>query len=190
MTYLRLFLEFFRTGLFAVGGGLATMPFLDHISETTVVLRCLHSANMIAVSESTPGPMGINMATCLALRQCSPWIPGAVIATLGLVSPSIIVILIVAKFLETFRTNRTVDAVFYGLRPASCGLIAAAGLSVVSRAANLNGPPAELFQWKYIALAAVILVLTRWVKPTKKLHPIVFILGSAAAGVLFGAAGW
>ena len=82
------------------------------------------------------------------------------------------------------------DAVFYGLRPASCGLIAAAGLSVVSLALlNLNGAPAEWFQWKYIALAAVILVLTRWVKPTKKLHPIVFILGSAAAGILFGALG-
>ena len=171
MTYLRLFLEFFRTGLFAVGGGLATMPFLYHISDTTGWFSHADLANMIAVSESTPGPMGINMATY--------------------VSPSIIVILIVAKFLETFRTNRTVDAVFYGLRPASCGLIAAAGLSVVSLALlNLNGPPAELFQWKYIALAAVILVLTRWVKPTKKLHPIVFILGSAAAGVLFGAAGW
>lgn len=166
MTYLRLFLEFFRTGLFAVGGGLATMPFLYHISDTTGWFSHADLANMIAVSESTPGPMGINMATYVGFTVAG--IPGAVIATLGLVSPSIIVILIVAKFLETFRTNRTVDAVFYGLRPASCGLIAAAGLSVVSLALlNLNGPPAELFQWKYIALAAVILVLTRWVKPTK-----------------------
>lgn len=155
------------------------MPFLYHISDTTGWFSHADLANMIAVSESTPGPMGINMATYVGFTVAG--IPGAVIATLGLVSPSIIVILIVAKFLETFRTNRTVDAVFYGLRPASCGLIAAAGLSVVSLALlNLNGPPAELFQWKYIALAAVILVLTRWVKPTKKLHPIVFILGSAA----------
>ena len=144
------------------------MPFLYHISDTTGWFSHADLANMIAVSESTPGPMGINMATYVGFTVA--WIPGAVIATLGLVSPSIIVILIVAKFLETFRTNRTVDAVFYGLRPASCGLIAAAGLSVVSLALlNLNGPPAELFQWKYIALAAVILVLTRWVKPTKKI---------------------
>lgn len=138
MTYLRLFLEFFRTGLFAVGGGLATMPFLYHISDTTGWFSHADLANMIAVSESTPGPMGINMATYVGFTVAG--IPGAVIATLGLVSPSIIVILIVAKFLETFRTNRTVDAVFYGLRPASCGLIAAAGLSVVSLALlNLNG---------------------------------------------------
>ena len=158
MTYLRLFLEFFRTGLFAVGGGLATMPFLYHISDTTGWFSHADLANMIAVSESTPGPMGINMATYVGFTVAG--IPGAVIATLGLV------------------------------RPASCGLIAAAGLSVVSLALlNLNGAPAEWFQWKYIALAAVILVLTRWVKPTKKLHPIVFILGSAAAGILFGALG-
>ena len=189
MIYLRLFLEFFRTGLFAVGGGLATMPFLYHIYDTTGWFSHADLANMIAVSESTPGPMGVNMATYVGFTVAG--IPSAIIATLGLVTPSILVILIVAKFLEAFRTNRTVDAVFYGLRPASCGLIAAAGLSVVSLALlNLNGPPAELFQWKYIALAAVILILTRWVKPTKKLHPIVFILGSAAAGVLFGAAGW
>ena len=117
-------------------------------------------------------------------------VPGAVIATLGLVTPSILVILIVARFLAKFRTNRTVDAVFYGLRPASCGLIAAAGLSVVSLALlDLSAPLAELFQWKYIALAGVILVLTRWVKLTKKLHPIVFIALSAAAGILFGALG-
>lgn len=186
---LRLYFEFFRVGLFSVGGGLATIPFLTDLGTRTGWFTPAELANMVAVSESTPGPMGVNMATYVGFTVAG--IPSAIIATLGLVTPSILVILIVAKFLEAFRTNRTVDAVFYGLRPASCGLIAAAGLSVVSLALlNLNGPPAELFQWKYIALAAVILVLTRWVKPTKKLHPIVFILGSAAAGVLFGAAGW
>lgn len=189
MIFLRLFYEFFKVGLFSVGGGLATLPFLRHLGEVTGWFSAADLANMVAVSESTPGAMGINMATYVGFTVAG--IPSAIIATLGLVTPSILVILIVAKFLEAFRTNRTVDAVFYGLRPASCGLIAAAGLSVVSLALlNLNGPPAELFQWKYIALAAVILILTRWVKPTKKLHPIVFILGSAAAGVLFGAAGW
>ena len=129
MIYLRLFLEFFRTGLFAVGGGLATIPFLYHISDSTGWFTHGQLADMIAVSESTPGPMGVNMATYVGYTVGG--VPGAVIATLGLITPSILVILIVARFLAKFRTNRTVDAVFYGLRPASCGLIAAAGLSVV-----------------------------------------------------------
>lgn len=189
MLYLQLFAAFFHTGLFAVGGGLATMPFLYHMADNTGWFTSQQLANMIAVSESTPGPMGVNMATYVGYTVAG--IPGAVIATLGLVTPSIIVILIVARFLVTFRQNKTVDAAFYGLRPASCGLIAAAGLSVAAPALLHMGAPTliGLFQWKYIILAAVILVLTRWVKPTKKLHPIVFILGAAAVGVLFGALG-
>jgi chromate transporter len=186
MLYLRLFFEFFRTGLFAVGGGLATLPFLYHISDSTGWFTHAQLADMIAVSESTPGPMGVNMATYVGFTVGG--VPGAVVATLGLVAPSIIVILIIAKFLAKFRTNKTVDAVFYGLRPASCGLIAAAGLSVVALALlNVGAPAAELFRWKYIALAAVILVLTRWVKPTKNLHPIVWIGLSAVAGVVLQA---
>lgn len=188
MIYLRLFFEFFRTGLFAVGGGLATIPFLYHISDSTGWFTYAQLADMIAVSESTPGPMGVNMATYVGYTVGG--VPGAVIATLGLITPSVIVIMIVARILTKFRTNRTVDAVFYGLRPASCGLIAAAGLSVVSLALlNLSAPLETMFQWKDIALAAVILVLTRWVKPTKKLHPIVFIGLSAVVGIFFGAVG-
>ena len=188
MIYLRLFFEFFRTGLFAVGGGLATIPFLYHISDSTGWFTYAQLAYMIAVSESTPGPMGVNMATYVGYTVGG--VPGAVIATLGLITPSIIVIMIVTRILTKFRTNRTVDAVFYCLRPASCGLIAAAGLSVVSLALlDLSAPLETMFQWKYIALAAVILVLTRWVKPTKKLHPIVFIGLSAVVGIFFGAVG-
>ena len=186
--YLRLYYEFFKTGLFAIGGGMATLPFLHDIGETTGWYTQAQLMNMLAVSESTPGPIGINMATYVGYTVGG--VPGAVIATLGLITPSIIVIMIVTRILTKFRTNRTVDAVFYGLRPASCGLIAAAGLSVVSLALlDLSAPLETMFQWKYIALAAVILVLTRWVKPTKKLHPIVFIGLSAAAGIFFGAVG-
>ncbi len=185
MIYLRLFFEFFRTGLFAVGGGLATMPFLYHISDSTGWFTHAQLADMIAVSESTPGPMGVNMATYVGFTVAG--VPGALAATLGLITPSVLVVLLIARFLTKFRTNPAVDAVFYGLRPASCGLIAAAGLSVAALALlDLSAPIAEAIQWKYVALAAVILVLTRWVKPTKKLHPIVFILLSAGAGIVFG----
>ena len=132
-------------------------------------------------------------------------VPGAVIATLGEVTPSIIVILIIAALLRSFRENRYVDRAFYGLRPASTGLIGAACVSVVfevltnivvtARDGVVNqfqlgtGGLAGLFNWPGLLLAAVLLALTNWVKPTKKLHPIVFIGFSAVVGVVFRFAG-
>ncbi len=187
---LTLFFEFFKTGLFAVGGGMATLPFLYDMSArhpdwfTTAQL-----ADMIAVSESTPGPIGVNMATYVGFRTAG--VPGGLVATLGLVTPSVIIILLIARVLKQFRENRYVDAAFYGLRPCSVGLIAAAGLLVV-RIALLDpdayaasGSLADLFNVKALILAAALLVLTRAVKATKKLHPIFFILGSAIVGVVF-----
>ena len=189
MLYLRLFWEFFKTGLFAVGGGMATLPFLYSMSDTTGWFSHAQLADMIAVSESTPGPIGVNMATYVGFSTAG--IPGAVIATLGLITPSVIIILIIAKVLAAFRQNKTVDAAFYGLRPCSVGLIAAAGLLVVkislfnAELYQQTGVLMNLFNWKAILLAAVLIVLTRYVKPLKKLHPVFFILGSAAVGALF-----
>ena len=189
MLYLRLFWEFFKTGLFAVGGGMATLPFLYSMSDTTGWFTHAQLADMIAVSESTPGPIGVNMATYVGFTAAG--IPGAVIATLGLITPSIIIILIIARVLAAFRQNKYVDAAFYGLRPCSVGLIAAAGLLVVKIALfdfdlfKESGVLMDLFNWKAILLAAVLIVLTRYVKPLKKLHPVFFILGSAAVGALF-----
>lgn len=187
---LTLFFEFFKTGLFAVGGGMATLPFLYDMSArhpdwfTTAQL-----ADMIAVSESTPGPIGMNMATYVGFRTAG--VLGGLVATLGLAAPSVIVILIVARVLKQFRENRYVDAAFYGLRPCSVGLIAAAGLLVVKIALfdfdayAASGSFLNLINLKAWILAAVLLVLTRAVKATKKLHPIFFILGSALVGVVF-----
>ncbi len=189
MILLRLFWEFFKTGLFAVGGGMATLPFLYDMAEKTGWFTAAQLADMIAVSESTPGPIGVNMATYVGFHTAG--IPGAVIATLGLITPEIIIILIIARVLQKFRQNKTVDAAFYGLRPCSVGLIAAAGLLVVKVAMfcfdkyEQSGVFADLFNWKALILAAVLLILTRWVKPLKKLHPIFFILGSALIGVVF-----
>ena len=187
--YLRLFWEFFKTGLFAVGGGLATLPFLYNMAGKTGWFTTAQLADMIAVSESTPGPIGVNMATYVGFE--SGGIPGAVIATLGLITPSIIIILLIARVLQQFRQNRYVDAAFYGLRPCSVGLIAAAGLLVVKIAVfdfdlfTQTGVFTDLLRPKAFLLAAVLLVLTRWVKPLKGLHPIVFILASAVVGVVF-----
>ena len=189
MLYLRLFWEFFKTGLFAVGGGMATLPFLYDMSEKTGWFTASQLADMIAVSESTPGPIGVNMATYVGFTTAG--VPGVLIATLGLVTPSVIIILLIARVMKQFRDNKYVDAAFYGLRPCSVGLIAAAGLLVVRLALlrvdafKASGAVLDLFNWKAIALAAVLLVLTRAVKQTKKLHPIVFIGLSALAGALF-----
>ena len=136
MLYLRLFWEFFKTGLFAVGGGMATIPFLYDMADATGWFTRNDVANMIAVGESTPGPIGVNMATYVGFVTGSNMggplfaVLGAAVATIGLVTPSIIIILVIASFLNSFRDNKLVDSAFYGLRPASTGLIAAAGLSV------------------------------------------------------------
>jgi chromate transporter len=197
MIYLRLFFEFFKTGLFAVGGGMATIPFLYNMADATGWFTRMDVDNMIAVGESTPGPIGVNMATYVGYLTGGnagglPFaLLGALVATLGLITPSIIVILIIASFLKSFRDNRYVDSAFYGLRPASTGLIAAAGLSVV--VSNLfftgaleNGLSLAVFNWKGWALAIVLWLLTNKVKQTKKLHPILFILASAVVGILLG----
>lgn len=193
MLYLRLFYEFFKTGLFAVGGGMATIPFLYELSDRTGWFTYQDLANMIAVGESTPGPIGINVATYVGYvtGMGQGGIPqallGAVTATVGLVTPSVIVILLIAAVLKSFRDNPFVNSAFYGLRPASTGLITAAGLSVAMT--NLFFPEAGLslaaVNWKGWVLAAVLWVLTNKVKKTKKLHPIVFILLSALVGIVF-----
>lgn len=176
MIYLRLFFEFFTTGLFAIGGGMATVPFLQRMSESTGWFTSAELADMIAVSESTPGPIGINMATYVGNTVAG--IPGGVIATLGLVTPSVIIILIIAVILDKFRKNKYVNAAFYGLRAASVGLIASAAVTIVITIVKVG------VNWTYGVLAAVLLIATN-IKPTKKLHPICFVVFSAVVGVLF-----
>ena len=189
MIYLRLFWEFFKVGLFSVGGGLATLPFLYSLSAKTGWFSTAEVANMLAVSESTPGPIGVNMATYVGY-DCGG-VLGGVVATLGLVTPSVIVIVLIAMALQAFRTNKYVDAAFYTLHPASTGLIASAGWSVFALVlVNLDAyrasyQLADLFQWKNLILFAVIWVLTNLVKPLKKLHPVVFLALAAVVGIVF-----
>lgn len=189
MIYLRLFWEFFKVGLFSVGGGLATLPFLYSLGAKTGWFSTADVANMLAVSESTPGPIGVNMATYAGF-DCAG-VLGGVVATLGLVTPSMIVIVLIAMALQAFRTNKYVDAAFYTLHPASTGLIAAAGWSVFALVlVNLDAyrasyQLADLLQWKNLILFAVIWVLTNLVKPLKKLHPVVFLALAAVVGIVF-----
>jgi len=201
MILLKLYWEFFKTGLFAVGGGMATLPFLQAIGESTGWYTYGDLMNMLAVSESTPGPIGINMATYVGFEAAG--VPGAVIATLGEVTPSIIVILIVAAVLQSFRNNKYVDHAFYGLRPASTGLIGAACVAVILEvltSIQLTAPESGLVKQvsleasgllnlQGLLLAVVLLVLTNWVPKVKTLHPIVFIGFSAVVGIVFRFAG-
>ena len=188
MILLRLFFEFFKTGLFAVGGGLATIPFLRDIGASTGWFTDADLTTMIAVSESTPGPIGVNMATYVGFQTAG--VPGSVIATLGLIMPSVIVILIVAGILSKFRQSKTVDAVFRGLRPASTALIASAcvtvALSIFIQVTIDNTAMGHTFSIHWLAVAlSVILFLAMRSKAGKKLHPIIFIAIAAAVGILF-----
>ena len=189
MILLKLYWEFFKTGLFAVGGGMATLPFLYSMSEKTGWFSAAQLADMIAVAESTPGPIGVNMATYVGFTTAG--LPGALIATLGLATPCVVIILIIASVLDAFRKNKYVDAAFYGLRPCSVGLIAAAGMLVVKISLfnfelfSETSRFADFFNFKAIALAIALIICTRYVKAMKKLHPIVFIAASAFVGILF-----
>ena len=184
MILLRLYFEFFKTGLFAVGGGLATIPFLREISVNTGWFSDTDLTTMIAVSESTPGPIGVNMATYVGFQSAG--ILGSAIATLGLITPSIVIILIIAGFLNKFRQSKAVEAVFKGLRPASTALIASAGISVaLSVLVKVGGTFEHTFgvNWLSLAIAVGVFFAMR-LKKLKKLHPIVFIGISAVLGII------
>ncbi len=199
--FLILIYEFFKTGLFAVGGGLATIPFLKNIAEKYYELYGWFSVpeltDMIAVSESTPGPIGVNMATYAGFNigysngGILMGILGGIAATLALIAPSIIIILIVAKFLERFKSNKLVDGAFYGIRPCSAALIAAAMLDVLLMSVFSGESANKLFGLialpetvSFIGIAFFAIMIPLVIK-LKKVHPIVFIAVGAVAGIIF-----
>lgn len=193
MILLEMFLRFFFVGMFSVGGGLATLPFLTSMGEVTGWFTQADISNMVAISESTPGPLGINMATYIGYQIGSQHsslfgILGTIIAPLGIVAPSIIIILIISRVLMKFRDSKYVEYVFYGLRAASVGLITAACLGVAKIAFYNGGIIAQTqdvfaaVDYKSIILSVLIFI---GVTKFKKIHPIVFIVISAAIGIVF-----
>jgi chromate transporter len=178
---LTLFAEFFKIGLFAVGGGLATLPFLYRLTEHYDWITVESIANMIAVSESTPGAIGVNMATYTGF-QCAG-IPGAVIATMGLVTPSIIIILIVARLLTSFKESSLVQSIFGGFRPAAVGLIAAAGYGVLKLSLYAENAAHwfRYIRWREGLLFIILFVLILKLKK----HPVVYIAMAGVIGVIF-----
>lgn len=184
MIFLRMFFEFFKVGLFSVGGGLATIPFLQDMGTNTGWFTSAELANMIAISESTPGPMGVNMATYVGFETAG--VLGSLVATLGLVTPSVIVILIVAGILQKFRQSKTVNGLFYGLRPASMALITVAGVGVALVAFTRTIPEYSSLQVHIpsVLLAVAVFVGMKYT-PLKKFHPVLFIAAAAVIGILF-----
>lgn len=193
MIYLTLFYELFKVGLFSIGGGVATIPFYMELADKYDWLTTQMLADMIAVSESTPGPIGINLATYAGFRAAG--IPGALVATFSEVLPSFIILVLIAKALERYKENALVSSTFSGIRPAVAGLIAAAGWSVM-RVALFTAPSgSSLFTTllscdiKWLVLFCALLALMQ-IKPLKKLHPIVYIVFSAVVGIGAGFLGF
>ena len=186
MTYFLLFYEFFKIGLFAVGGGLSTLPFLYNLAERYPWFEASMLPDMIAVSESTPGPIGVNMATYAGFEAGG--ILGSVIATIGLVTPSVIIILIISSFLKRFNDNPYIQSAFYGLRPAVTALIAIAGFEVLKvtifnfNAYQLTKQFISLFNIK----ALILFIIFYYATAKLKLHPIIFIICGAFIGILLG----
>lgn len=185
MILLRLMLEFIKTGLFSVGGGLATLPFLYEMSDNTGWFSHADIADMIAISESTPGAIGINMSTYAGFKTAG--VLGGMLASFALALPCVVIILIIARFLNKFRNNPLVEGAFYGLRPASIAMITAAGLNV-ARVALVNIPAfqssgslSQLFVWKALILGAAVFIVQRKLK----WNPVLLIAISAAVGIVF-----
>ncbi len=182
MTFLLLIYEFFKTGLFAVGGGMATVPFLKEIARAYPWFTENELLDMIAVSESTPGPIGVNMATYSGFRAGG--LLGALCSTLALVAPSIMIILIVSRMMRQFQENRLVQHAFYCLRPASAGLIVGAMASIYHETLFHPGA-ASLYEWLNLPALMLFALFLAGVIKFKKLHPIVFIALGAACGIVF-----
>ena len=184
MTYLYLCWEFFKTGFFAIGGGLATLPFLSKMGNAYGWFAQEELANMLAVSESTPGPIGINMATYVG--NTVGGILGGVLATFSLVLPSYLVILAVEKVMEHFKENHYVQGAMKTLRPASVGMVCAAVLGVL-QSVLLDMDAVAALQWNSMVVVPsllLFLVLLVFYIRFNKLHPVVLLSIGAVAGIV------
>lgn len=185
MIYLRLYIEFFKIGLFAVGGGLATLPFIGQLAEKYGWVTQRQILDMIAISESTPGPIGINAATFVG--NMAGGILGGLVATIGVVTPSIIAILLIAHYFAKFSEKPAVKFAFIGIRPAVTGLIAAIGFEIarvalfdMDRYSNIYEILSIINIKAVILLALIIILMNKYKK-----HPISYLIGSAIIGIIF-----
>ncbi len=181
MTYLFLFLEFFKTGLFAIGGGLATIPFLMQMTYKYEWFTQAQLADMIAIAESTPGPIGVNVATFAGFQAGG--VLGALTSTFGLVLPSYIVICIIFKILQKFREAPLTNNLFYGIRPTVAGLIISACASLFN-ICMINQSYTGIYDFFNLKALALFGIFTFLVLKFKKLNPILIIVLGAIAGII------
>ena len=180
MICLQLFLTFLKIGAFTFGGGYAMLPLIQEEVLGHGWMELEDLVNFMAVSESTPGPLAVNLSTYIGAETAG--FPGALCATLGVVLPSFVIILIVARCFAAFQENGIVKGCMNGLRPAVVGMIGASLLSVAGTAFPLTAG------WPALAGAGVLLaaaLIASW----KNVHPILIILASAAGGIALGYAG-
>ena len=176
-----LFTNFFRIGLFSVGGGYAIIPFLFEMADKSDGwLTREMIGNMLAVAQSLPGPIGANLSAYTGIHYAG--LPGAYTAALALAAPSIIIIMIVARTLQAFKESTLVKNLFTGLRPAAAGLLSAAAFAAISLSL-WNAKAAvwyEFIRWKE---TLIFLILFFLIFRFKK-HPIIYIIGAGVVGVV------
>lgn len=183
---IRLIIEFLKTGLFAVGGGMATIPFLQNMAENYSWFTQKELLDMIAVSESTPGAIGINCATFAGYRAYG--IVGSILATISLITPAIIIILLICRAMERFKNSKIVKDMFETLRPSTAGLILGAMFQVIVLTLlnvekfKSTGSLVDFIRPVELTLFAIFLFL---MMKFKKIHPLVFIAAGAFLGVIF-----
>lgn len=178
--YLTLFLEFTKIGLFAVGGGPATIPFLMDLIDKYHWYSQEEFTNLIAISQSTPGPVGINMATYSGYLAAG--VLGGLVATFSIVLPSVIVIFIIARFLSNFSENQTVQTIFVGLRPAVTGLITTSAISIIKIALLIQTDTGTTIDLRTLVMFLLVFVLMQ-IKRLRSMHPGVWMLGTAIVGI-------
>lgn len=180
---LQLMIEFFKIGLFAIGGGLATLPFLYQLSHDTDWISSTDIGNMIAIAESTPGPIGVNMATYVGYLTAG--VPGTILAPLALTVPSIIICISISKILDKVKTSPLIQSIFTSLRPASAGLILVAGLHLALTTYWEKLPDSLSswlsLDWKLLLLSTGLFLIYK----KSKCHPIILILLAGLAGIFF-----
>ncbi len=170
MTYWILAFEFFKIGLFAIGGGLVTVPFLYDLTEQYDWFTAKELMDMIAVSQSTPGPVGINMATYAGYKAAGVF--GSLLATLSLVTPSVIIVYLISKILTKWKENPNVLRILSGIRPAVLALILFAGYDIAKESVT---------DFQTAGLLLVLVIAMRFYKKSA----IFYIIFSAVAGLLF-----
>ncbi len=185
MSLFQLFLVFLYVGMFTIGGGLVAITLMQQELVGRGLITAERFYNMVAISESTPGPIGINMATYIGYEMYG--IPGGIIATIGTVLPSLVVIIVIARYFGKFQEKPLVKAAFFGLRAGTTGMIAVAAFQVILVAVlsldsfSRTGRWQDIADWRAFAFLCIIFVLQvkiDW-------HPVFFIILGAVFGIIF-----